>query len=368
VAKIHVCQISEVVRSLPEIQPFNPTGNNLDEKADLFFCALGFEPRCLFMPSALAQHGFSATRARYFRYATNQDDNETNRSQLVQHLSAISDDVQALESDETGFSTQLRELLASVTAHTEDKEPIVILDLSVVANRLLMRCFKILLEFNIHLKILYSEAVVYHPTQEEYEREPQKWTSDEALGIERGISDVGISEEYPGYHIDPLPDCVILFSNIKKVRNLAIISKVDSSLITSPGNKVVWLLGVPHAEQDQWLLGAMREINNLGPDTPHYEVSTFDYRDALGRLDAIYQERVEQYKITLSPMGSNMQAVGAALFCYLRPAVRVIFAVPEEYNALQYSEGCQATWMIDFGSMRKLREQLDNVDMISIEE
>jgi hypothetical protein len=63
-----------------------------------------------------------------------------------------------------------------------------------------------------------------------------------------------------------------------------------------------------------------------------------------------------------------MQTIGAALFCYLHPSVRAVFATPEEYNATQYSEGCKATWTIDFGSLKELRHQMDKAGMIRIEE
>lgn len=366
-AKLRVSLLSEVIQSLPEIQPFNPAAGDSKKRAALFCCALGFEERCLELPAALAEHGFIANHARYFRYSTNLDDNETNRQQLVHHLKAISEDVASLESDESGFPNQLRELMQSVISESGEDEPLIVFDLSVAANRLLMRCFKVFLEFDVRLEILYSEARVYHPTKEEYEEDSRKWSALDAFGIERGISDVSISEEYPGYHIDQLPDSVVLFSSIKKVRSLAIINKVDPSLVTSPGDKVIWLIGVPHSPDDRWIMDAMKEIIQLGPNTPCYEVSTFDYREALSRLDSIYEERVEHRRLTLSPMGSNMQAVGAALFCYLRPAVRVIFAVPEEYNAVNYSEGCKARWAINFGSLKDVRAKLDQVGMLAIE-
>ena len=366
--KVHICQFSEVIQSLPEIQSFNSASSGLEKNFDLFICALGFEERCLTVPQKLAEFGYKSVRAGYFEYSTNRDDNETNRPSLSQQLKIISGSIQSFEADDEKFTGELRELLSSIKHQKGDAKPLVLFDTSVVSNRLMMRCFKVLLEFDINLVLLYSEAAIYHPTRAEYEQDPQKWSSDETIGIERGVSDVSISEEYPGYHIDQLPDCIILFPNIKKVRSRAIIDKVDPSLLTSPGNNVIWLLGIPHADQDHWRLEAMRAILELKEDIPQFEVNTFDYKDALSKLDSIYQSRVEQNKFTLGLMGSNMQTIGAALFCYLRPSVRVVFATPEEYNASQYSEGCKATWMIDLGSLKELRNQLDKAGMLIIED
>jgi len=242
----------------------------------------------------------------------------------------------------------------------------VIFDVSGVANRLLMRCMKVLLSLNIRLTILYSEAAKYYPTREEYEENPEKWQSEESLGLERGVSDVILSEEYPGYHIDQLPDCVILFPSFNKERARAVISEIDPSLLTAAENQVLWLLGIPHLDEDRWRLDAMRKINQLSDSSIQYQVSTFDYRDSLRTLEAIYLNRLGQCKFTLSSMGSKMQALGAALFCYLRPDVRVVFAIPREYNAGKYSDGCKATWMVDFGSTRELRISLDQVGTLRV--
>jgi hypothetical protein len=366
--KLHITQLSEVIKSLPEVQCFNPVTSTIDKKIDLFLCVLGFEERCLTIPTALAEHGFQAAHVRYCEYATNREDNETNRLPLLQQLKAISEDVNSFESDDLKFTGEFRELIESFLRQSEKVEPTIMFDISVAANRLLMRCMKVLLEFNIRLIILYSEAAIYHPTRAEYQHDPDRWASDETLGIERGVKEVEISEEYQGHHSDQLPNCVMLFPSIKKVRCRTIIGEVDPLLLASPDNNVIWLLGVSHSGQDEWRLEAIRKINDLGDSSTQYEVDTFDYRDALSKLDAIYQERIEQNKLTLAPMGSNMQTLGAALFCYLRPSVRVMLATPEEYNALQYSEGCKATWMVEFGSLSELRSKLDEVGMLRIEE
>lgn len=366
-ARIHEFQLSEVIQDLPEIQSLEIHRSALAVEADLFLCVLGFEERCLEMPKVLAEHGFKAKCVRYVEYSTNRDDNESNRNPLVQYLKRISADVESLECDSAKFTTALRELLQPLSSDSHPHEAQVIFDVSVAANRLLMPCLKVLLESNIKLKILYSEAAIYHPTATEYEQHSDKWTSEEFLGIERGVSNVAISEEYQGYHVDQLPDCLILFPSIKWKRSKTIISEVDPSLITSPGGKVVWLLGVPHSELDAWRIEAMRVVNGLDASSTVYEVSTFDYRDALRTLEQIYQEKAESVKFTLAPMGSNMQTLGAALFCYLRPSVRVMLATPEEYNALNYSEGCRGRWIIDFGSLKNLREPLDRIGTLSIE-
>ena len=70
----------------------------------------------------------------------------------------------------------------------------------------------------------------------------------------------------------------------------------------------------------------------------------------------------------MSPLGSKMQALGTALFCYMHPEVRLVFALPKEYNAADYSTGCKDFWQVDFGPFDKLRANLDKVGMLRIED
>ena len=72
----------------------------------------------------------------------------------------------------------------------------------------------------------------------------------------------------------------------------------------------------------------MRLLNGIPESAPQFEVSTFDYKDALKRLDMIYAERCERFNITVSPLGSKLQALGTSLFCYMHPDVRVMTAIP----------------------------------------
>jgi hypothetical protein len=112
----------------------------------------------------------------------------------------------------------------------------------------------------------------------------------------------------------------------------------------------------------------MRWINDLeDQNVPQYEVSTFNYKEVLTRLEAIYQERWQDYKLTMSVMGSKFQALGAALFHVIHPDVRMMFAIPQEYNAKNYSKGCAEMWKIDLKELTELRRQLSRVGSLEIE-
>jgi hypothetical protein len=301
-------------------------------------------------------------------YATNRDDNVINLPMLESYLNQISPAVYSLQADSPEFVSQFKNIVCDFREGIDGSPPLVTFDISVTANRLILKCMKALIESGVRLRILYSEAASYYPSIEEYEQNKDRWRSDEALGLERGVSDVSISADIPGIHLDSLPNCVIIFPAFKAERSRAAITHVDPSLLISPGDKVIWLLGVPHHEEDRWRVEAMREVNDIGPNMRRYEVSTFDYKEALQTLEKIYEEMWECCNISLSPLGSKLQAVGTSLFCYLHPDVKPIFTIPKEYRAVKYSEGCKATWKLDFGLMGELRRILDIVGKLSVED
>ena len=367
-AKIVSRQLADILGGLKAIEPLDAGSFAATSPEDLFLCALGFEPRCLILPGRLKVAGYRARRAAYFKYATNLDDNRVNLPELESHLRAIAPNVDPLDADAGDFTTRLRALLELIMREAPEKPPRVTLDVSVTANRLLLRCMKVLLEYDICARIIYSEAAIYHPTKEEYEQDQANLERDNLYGLERGVSDVMPSIDHPGHALDPLPDFLILFPSFKPERSLAVVSFVDPSLLANPGDKVVWLLGVPHLAEDHWRLDAMKKINAIGEGVPQYEVNTFDYKDTLQVLEGLHADKSERYTITLSPLGSKMQALGTALFCYMHPDVRVIFSTPKEYNAAQYSKGCKNVWEIDFDALDKLRRSLDEVGTLRIEE
>ncbi len=105
----------------------------------------------------------------------------------------------------------------------------------------------------------------------------------------------------------------------------------------------------------------MRAINEVGPDVPQFEVSTFDYKESLAALEQAYLSSQDSSNVSLAPFGSKMQALAGCIFCHLHPDIRVIFASPKSYDASQYSKGVKATWEIDFESVSELIGQLHRV-------
>jgi hypothetical protein len=223
------------------------------------------------------------------------------------------------------------------------------------------------LEFNIQLRIVYSEANVYHPTKAEYDADPIKWTSDDEMGLARGVSTVIRSPDHPGSRRDVLPEAVIVFPTFKPKRIRAILTDIDPSLLMRPENRVVWLIGSPHLKEvDGWRADAQMDINEISSTAPFYRVCTFDYKKTLEIMERVYQPFDCKYLVNIAPLGSKMQSLSIAFFWYIRPEISIYFASPREYNATQYSEGCKAIWRIEFGPLDNVRKLLDSVGELRV--
>jgi hypothetical protein len=81
-------------------------------------------------------------------------------------------------------------------------------------------------------------------------------------------------------------------------------------------------------------------------------------------LEQLFMRRRNSHHMTVVPLGSKMQAVGAVLFSFLRPEVRLLSAEPAFYEVEHYTHGVGPGWHLRLGSVTELRQQLAEVDTI----
>jgi len=362
---LRTVELVDILNDLPEMQRLDVEQDMSGKTEDLFLVALGFEDRCPWIAELLAERGgYRATQAIYFEYETNPNDNNVNRPRLVNALESFTTQARPMPCDSENFALQLREILSGIC--TGSHLPMVTFDISVCSSKLLITALTVLCEFPLNLRVVYSEAGLYHPTKEEYDADPDKWTSDDKLGLARGVSKVNRSSDHPGSRRDTLPEAAIVFPTFKPERVRAILSDIDQSLLMRPDDRVVWLIGEPHLPEDHWRADVQRRINEIPASVPAYEVSTFDYKKTLEILERVYQPFDCKYLVNIAPLGSKMQSLGVVMFWYMHPEVSIYYASPREYNAAQYSEGCKDTWRLEFGSVMKLRALLDNVGTLNV--
>jgi len=243
----------------------------------------------------------------------------------------------------------------------------VLFDISVAANRLCLRALDVLLKSKCELTVAYTESTTYHPEQADFEANEAVWTSDDSLGTEKGVEGIRPSDEFPGEHLDAASNVIVLLPNFRHERSSAVISHVDPALLTRSTDDVVWILGRPHLDKDIWRRDAMRKLNRISEEAKVLEASTFDYRETWRLLESLYRERWETSNITVSPLGSKMQALAVTLFCLRHPDVRVLFSTPQQYNTQQWSEGIRDVWRVSFGDSAEFFGEICDAGSLQLE-
>jgi len=362
-ATVRIIEMSQIVASLPDAVQFSPSVHILAED-DLFVCALGFEPRCLSVPAALAAYGYKSARVAILQYATNSEDNTVNRSELLKSLHAVSDTVEVLSVDDPGFSHMFGTLLATLSG----SRPRVTVDISVFANRVVLKAISALVNSKCDVHMLYSEAAEYFPRKKDFDLDRNRWRKERDVALERGVAAVSVSVDYPGRFFDPQPDYVIVFPSFTAERAWAVLDQIDPSLLTGPDGNLLWVIGDPLHDDDKWRKEAVRINHAIASDVPQIEVSTFDYKQTLIALDRIRGDKWQTHNLTIVPLGSKLQAVGIGLFCHVYRDVRLMFAIPKRYNAASYSNGCRAMWEIAFGPMEQIRRLMSSIGNVVIED
>jgi hypothetical protein len=358
--------LSDILPDLPPPIPLGAEAKLSGLHYDLGFFTLGFEERCTSVAQQFARHGTKIDRACILEYGpVHRLENEVNREELTTYLARVSKDIVSLEVDVERFEPEMRRLIDGISTELNDRSPTVLVDISVASNRLILNVLSIVLEAqgDLDLTIVYSEANQYAPTKEEYQEDPKRWAEE---GLVHGVGDIKVGVAYAGNQRDPLPDLLVIIPGFGRDRARAIISEVLPGVPLGPSDQIVWLVGKPHLEQDQWRLQALVDIHELNGVPQLYELDTFDYGETLSTLEAIYQRHSQSSQITIAPGGSKMQAVGASLFCMLRPDVRLIFASAERYASERYSKGCKAIWEVQIGKLEMLRKLCRRVDTIKV--
>jgi hypothetical protein len=363
--QLHTITIEETIAVMPDVESFDASTLTNLPRIDCLLCTLGFEDRSVTFPELFASGQVTASNSIYLEYATNVVENRTKLPRLLTALGRISPtSISSLSVDDSNFHETLR-LMLEAKVGGSGLHPHVVLDISAAAARAILKVLRVLLAMDLKLTITYAEADIYHPTKEEFEAHRNAWIGEEALGLERGVSEVTIPLEFSGEHLETLTDCVIIFPAFKRERSMAVLDRIEPSLVRSMDDRVVWILGSPPALHNQWREQAIRLIHEIPSDCPQYSVSTIHYKKTVEILEAIYRERELRAKFSISPLGSKFQAVGVAFFHSLHPDVRVLFAIPSEYGSTHYSEGSGAKWSLSFDTL-DIRTKLGSVGCISI--
>ena len=347
---IYQRDVSNVLADLPSLEQFDPA-----ESYDMVVATVGFEDRTASILEALGRAStLKNSRLLLVHYPTNPAENEANEVRFT--TSATQPSIARITYNRESFETALARELQPLSPGAR-----VLLDISTCSSYILYPALKALFGQEIELTVGYTEAEVYHPTQEEWSSVAEQADREDTMLVEAfetaSFQSVGVAGVYPGNLFPEMnpgnrPSVLVAVPNFSCLRMAAILAH-DRDLNKTPREDVVWIVGDPPGEGNQWRRAAVERTNNLGQ--VHSEqlryVSTLKYKDMIRSLEDIWQDRRYSHNLTVGSLGSKMQHLGTFLFLSMHPDVGIWLSEPEEFKADRFSHGVGAQWQLDFGSV-----------------
>lgn len=359
--EIHKRDLPDILKDLPEIERFNSL-----QEWDAIVCALGFEDRSHAIVDEIAANGIRrGATLLLIRYPTNDNDNRESERFFLYAARQMAG-LQEIRYSRHDHSTLMAHALQSGLLKQGSR---VLFDISSCSSYVFYPTIKELLNCDISLTIGYSEAKTYYPTKDEWSKIASNAKSENSLFVQSfenaGFQSLGVDDiySYPLFsEMNPgnRPGVLVAVPNFSVLRMNAIRTR-DRETNNTPFEKVHWLIGVPPGRQNKWRMDAIKATNNLdnalaGRIT---HVSTYQYKEMLKTLEAVWLDNCHSSYISVGPLGSKMQHVGTFLFLYLHQDVGLWLAEPKEFRASRFSKGCGPTWQLEIGSTKALREKLN---------
>lgn len=259
-----------------------------------------------------------------------------------------------------GFATQLYDYIRQ---HHVEK---LVLDISGMSKLAIMLCLSVAHRLTLDVSIAYAEATQYGPERAEYDSARQtNALSRPSLQIYTGVQGVVAVAELASVAMQGQPTAAIAFMSFNESLTQAVIDAVSPSrllLINGRPPALVW-----REEATAWiheqLLREWPETDNPVEGLPGGELrparatSTFDYRETVSALDAMYWELAVDYRVVLAPTGSKLQTVACYLVKATHPDIHIEYPTPRGFLDL-YSRGIGKIWHIRLGNLASLVECL----------
>lgn len=336
--------LNQILSVLPEVKSIDRLSYLKD---DLFICALGFEPRCLSGVKKLDSNRYRTKKAIYFRYTAQDRENTKNLPDLKEYLNKVTNNnVEKYRFDRFHSNesfVKFKEKIKSMMKNDENLR--VTIDVTSMTNTLITQILHFFLKKRIKFRIIYTEADIYHPTEEEFVEYIKKIEEGgqitQLLGQEIGTNI--ILDGLEGEHHLGCPPVLLIFVSFDYFR-------VQAALDFLKPPEFVIVLGEPPKKERKWRLKAQEELyRQLPVGIKNFRnITTFNYKDVFESLEKIYSNYEYSHNFCISPLGSKLQTIGITLFSLLHLDVQLIFPVPKEYVVEKYSKGAGDIWTMEF--------------------
>jgi hypothetical protein len=234
------------------------------------------------------------------------------------------------------FETEIQPIIQSLN---ENKTSEVIIDISVMSKLLIMILIYSLANFNGKLRVIYTEAMNYSPSLEEYRSAGGNMDNLHNLSS-LGVHDVVRTSMLSSTVMQRRPSVVIAFTSFNEQLIRALLSVMNPT-------HLLLINGVP--PHLQWREKAMQDIcsgiiddykddNDLDESGALIrKTSTLYYEQTFSLISDIYKKYCYSYRVIIAPTGSKLQALACGLIKICCPDIHIEYPTPESFYFHNYS-------------------------------
>lgn len=261
------------------------------------------------------------------------------------------------------FEGQLQKQLEAIAADSA------LIDISTMSKLQIILVLKVCADMRLNVRILYTEAEIYGPNEEKFNKARQAGKIRRpSLQVFSGIHGVVRVKSLSSIAMQGQSTAALVFMSFNDALTQVLLNSIYPGrlfLINGRPPQHSW-----REEATAWIHNQVRQEWQEDNPTmlkedcsvllPERVVSTLDYRETVRMLIQLYWQLSAEHRILLAPAGSKMQAVGSYIVKALHPDIHIEYPSPEGFHP-SYSEGVGAQWIVDFGNLATL---LDNIAVV----
>lgn len=314
----------------------------------LLICAYGFEERSLGWAKYQSLQGTILTDALIFLYKHSKGRNRI--SELRQALSSIGIktpiEITYDTQDPRNIERRIEKQFFGIMSDYDE----IILDISAMTKLLILVCLCKLEYFTGTIRIVYSEANEYAPTQDAYEKSKVDMELI-ARFPSRGFESIIRMKCLTSIRMQGQPVTMVAFTSFNE-------QLVRHMLGTINPHRLLFINGKPHRQENKWREMAMQEIHQrliseYKSNNPEGEdglllrsASTLEYIETIQQIEAIYTQVGMHERIICASTGNKMQTVGLFFSKVMHPDIHIEYPTPDSYYVSGMSTGVREIFEI----------------------
>ncbi len=216
----------------------------------------------------------------------------------------------------------------------------IFLDISGMSRLLIVQAIVALIESGRKFHILYTEAQVYPPLREEYEKEREKASVADNASlsfISSGIFEIVSTPELSSAFMLGGAIRLISFPSFDPSQLSNLVQEVQPT-----HNDVVH--GTPPHEEMVWRTNAISQLNGSTMKAlqraESHKASTLDYRETLNLILDLYHRHSMFDRFVIAPTGSKMQAIAIGILRGVLADIQIVYPTPLQFvEPDRYTEG-----------------------------